>query len=177
MVATTVLLIIVLLLGGVFQQASSSWDAGFVRAEGGMDGRRFGLKRPIEVSGSKVTMCRLTDATAGSGVEKVVYQAAGTTVTRTAGGKESVIYERPAGGGNNGAVFSFVEAPAAVSARDYEGEAFKNPSIGVEWTQPSIRVRCTLTREGTFSGLSVRSWGKNGQADADSETRDDIVVE
>ena len=36
MVATAVLLVVVLMVGAVFRQASSSWDSGYARAEGGM---------------------------------------------------------------------------------------------------------------------------------------------
>ncbi len=199
MVATTVLAIIVLLLGGVFQQASSSWDAGFVRAEGGMavravvgslardlstavDGRRFGLTAPIEVpagGGSKITLARLRDGVApgdgGHDVQIVEYSASGSTVTRKilkgAGAGEktsSVIYSPPENAGGNGAVFTFSPGPAADYGRSYEDAEFNT----VKWTVPSVKVRCKLTREGVFSGLTVRSLGR----DSAEGTKDDIVV-
>ena len=72
MVATGILTILVLMVGGLFSQASSVWDAGYVRAEGGMvaraivgtiqrdlqmavDGRAFdglGFSSPVKSSGS-----------------------------------------------------------------------------------------------------------------------------
>ena len=192
MVATTVLAIIVLLLGGVFQQASSSWDAGFVRAEGGMavravvgslardlstavDGRRFGLTAPIET----ITLARLRDGVApgdgGHDVQIVQYSASGSTVTRKilkgAGAGEktsSVIYSPPENAGGNGAVFTFSPGPAADYGRSYEDAEFNT----VKWTVPSVKVRCKLTREGVFSGLTVRSLGR----DSAEGTKDDIVV-
>ena len=39
MVATGILLVLVMMVGGLFTQASSIWDAGYVRAEGGMVAR------------------------------------------------------------------------------------------------------------------------------------------
>ena len=194
-----VLAIIVLLLGGVFQQASSSWDAGFVRAEGGMavravvgslardlstavDGRRFGLTAPIEVpagGGSTITLARLRDGVApgdgGHDVQIVQYSASGSTVTRKilkgAGAGEkasSVIYSPPENAGGNGAVFTFSPGPAADYGRSYEDAEFNT----VKWTVPSVKVRCKLTREGVFSGLTVRSLGR----DSAEGTKDDIVV-
>lgn len=198
MVATTVLAILVLMLGGVFQQASSSWDAGFVRAEGGMavravvgalardlstavDGRRFGLSAPVEVpegGGSTITMIRLKAGPGDGGrdIQKIQYVANGSTVTRKilegAADDEdpsSVIYSQPDNAGANGAIFTFSPGPAADYGRYYEDEEFDS----VKWTVPSVKVRCKLTREGVFSGLTVRSVGR----DAMAGTKDDIVVQ
>ena len=77
MVATGVLLVVVLMVGAVFRQASSSWDGGYARAEGGMivrgvlgaiqrdlsqavDGRRFleDWDVPVKVSGGEVQFVR-----------------------------------------------------------------------------------------------------------------------
>ena len=80
MVATGILAILVLMVGGLFSQASSVWDAGYVRAEGGMvaraivgsiqrdlqsavDGRAFdglGFSSPVEASGSSIKMVVLS---------------------------------------------------------------------------------------------------------------------
>ena len=92
MVATAVMAIMVVMIGGLFQQASSSWDAGYIRAEGGMavravvgaltrdaataiDGRRFGLSAPVEASGSTITMYRLAPGAVGGNpdIVRVVY--------------------------------------------------------------------------------------------------------
>ncbi|MGI5868399.1 MAG: prepilin-type N-terminal cleavage/methylation domain-containing protein [Kiritimatiellia bacterium] len=79
MVATAVLLVVVVMVGDVFRQASSSWDSGYARAEGGMvvrgvlgsiqrelskaiDGRRFpGIwnhDAPVHVSGNTLEFIR-----------------------------------------------------------------------------------------------------------------------
>ena len=40
-----------------------------------------------------------------------------------------------------------------------------------QWTVPYVKVRCAMTRTGNVSGLTVRSYGKDGV-----ESGDDIVV-
>lgn len=195
MVATTVLAILVLMLGGMFQQASSSWDAGFVRAEGGMavravvgslardlstavDGRRFGLDAPVEVEPNRITMARLRDGAPAGGrdIQIVEYSTGQGQVSREikkgkAPNEEgsSVIYSQAENAGSYGALFTFSPGPDADYGRSYEDSEFGS----VKWTVPSVKVRCTLTRTGVFSGLSVRSWGPDGLAD----TQDDIVIQ
>ena len=89
MVATGILLIIVMMVGGLFTQASSVWDAGYVRAEGGMvaraivgaiqrdlqtavdgrafDGLGFGTKPLVSESGTiKFVSMKTPDATVGA---------------------------------------------------------------------------------------------------------------
>lgn len=198
LVATAVMAVMVVMIGGLFQQASSSWDAGYARAEGGMavravvgalardlstavDGRRFGLSAPVEVpegGGSTITMIRLKAGPGDGGrdIQKIQYVANGSTVTRKilegAADDEdpsSVIYSQPDNAGANGAIFTFSPGPAADYGRYYEDEEFDS----VKWTVPSVKVRCKLTREGVFSGLTVRSVGR----DAMAGTKDDIVVQ
>ena len=208
MVATAVMAIMVVMIGGLFQQASSSWDAGYVRAEGGMavravvgaltrdaatavDGRRFGLSAPVEVSGSKITMYRLAPgAVAGSrDIVKVVYEG-GSTVKRIVDGKSSTLYS--GGSGSNGANFTFSAGPEAdgtqtsAAARPYERRYYDSTGsqktsdfpAEVRWSVPYVKVRCALTRSGTFSGLTVRSLGRDGLAigDPDEAAKDDITV-
>ncbi len=208
MVATAVMAIMVVMIGGLFQQASSSWDAGYVRAEGGMavravvgaltrdaatavDGRRFGLSAPVEVSGSKITMYRLAPgAVAGSrDIVKVVYEG-GSTVKRIVDGKSSTLYS--GGSGSNGANFTFSAGPEAdgtqtsAAARPYERRYYDSTGsqktsdfpAEVRWSVPYVKVRCALTRSGTFSGLTVRSLGRDGLAigDPDEAAKDDIIV-
>ena len=208
MVATAVMAIMVVMIGGLFQQASSSWDAGYVRAEGGMavravvgaltrdaatavDGRRFGLSAPVEVSGSKITMYRLAPgAVAGSrDIVKVVYEG-GSTVKRIVDGKSSTLYS--GGSGSNGANFTFSAGPEAdgtqtsAAARPYERRYYDSTGsqktsdfpAEVRWSVPYVKVRCALTRSGTFSGLTVRSLGRDGLAigDPDEAAQDDIIV-
>jgi hypothetical protein len=209
MVATVVMAIMVVMIGGLFQQASSSWDAGYIRAEGGMavravvgaltrdaatavDGRRFGLSKPIEVDGSTITMYRLAPGAVGGNrdIVKVVYSG-GSTVTRKVGDSSSIIYSSVEGS-SNGAKFTFSAGPeasgnqSAAAARPYERRYYdetgaqKSSSFPgeVAWTVPYVKVRCELTRSGTFSGLTVRSLGRDGVGigDAGETARDDIIV-
>ena len=48
----------------------------------------------------------------------------------------------------------------------------------VVWNVPYVKVRCKLTRGGSFSGLTVRSLGRDGVANGSSgdKTQDDIIV-
>ena len=213
LVATAVMAIMVVMIGGLFQQASSSWDAGYIRAEGGMavravvgaltrdaatavDGRRFGLSAPVEVDGSTITMYRLAPGSVGSNrdIVKVVYRG-GSTVTRTVGSSSSTLYS--GGQGSNGAKFTFSAGPDASgeqysaedprkSSRPYERKYYDSTGTKqnsdfpdeVAWTVPYVKVRCELTRSGTFSGLTVRSVGRDGvENGTNGETsRDDIIV-
>ena len=208
MVATAVMLIMVVMIGALFRQASSSWDSGYATAEGGMavravvgaltrdaatavDGRRFGLSAPVEVSGSKITMYRLAPgAVAGSrDIVKVVYEG-GSTVKRIVDGKSSTLYS--GGSGSNGANFTFSAGPEAdgtqtsAAARPYERRYYDSTGsqktsdfpAEVRWSVPYVKVRCALTRSGTFSGLTVRSLGRDGLAigDPDEAAKDDIIV-
>lgn len=199
MVATAVMAIMIVMIGGLFQQASSSWDAGYVRAEGGMavravvgaltrdlataiDGRRFGLSEPVVVSGSSITMYRLFPGPGGGrDVRKVVYTG-GEKVTRKIGdGSATTIYEKP-DGRSYGARFTFYAGPetaqtgSSSGARPYEsGTRFPGE---IAWTVPYVKVRCDMTRTGSFSGLTVRSRGRDGVpngADGD-KAQDDIIV-
>lgn len=201
MVATAVMAIMVVMIGGLFQQASSSWDAGYIRAEGGMairavvgalmrdvatavDGRRFDLKAPVEVSSdSKITMYRLFPGADGRrDILKVVYSADGDSVTRQIGNeKPSTLYKKPQDASYS-AEFEFVPGPEtdqtrnSAGARPYE-KSTRFPGE-VAWTIPYVKVRCKLKRSGSFSGLSVRSLGRNGVENGTSgeKAKDDIVV-
>ena len=205
LVATAVMAIMVVMIGGLFQQASSSWDAGYVRAEGGMavravvgaltrdaatavDGRRFGLSAPVEVTGSQITMYRLAPGAVGGNrdIVKVVYKG-GSTVKRTVDGKESTLYS--GGSGSNGANFTFSAGPEAdgtqnaAATRPYERRYYDSTGAQktsdfpaeVLWNVPYVKVRCQLTRKGTFSGLTVRSLGRDGIG-VEEKSQDDIIV-
>ncbi len=211
MVATAVMAIMVVMIGGLFQQASSSWDAGYIRAEGGMavravvgaltrdaatavDGRRFGLSKPIEVESNKIKMWRLAPGAIGNNrdIVQVVYTG-GSDVKRNG----QTIYSAPDGQSSNGARFTFSAGPDASgeqysaedprkSSRPYERKYYDSTGTKqnsdfpdeVAWTVPYVKVRCELTRSGTFSGLTVRSLGRDGvENGAGGETaRDDIIV-
>ena len=205
LVATAVMAIMVVMIGGLFQQASSSWDAGYVRAEGGMavravvgaltrdaatavDGRRFGLSAPVEVTGSQITMYRLAPGAVGGNrdIVKVVYKGR-STVTRTVGSSSSTIYS--GGTGSSGANFTFSAGPEAdgtqnaAATRPYERRYYDSTGAQktsdfpaeVLWNVPYVKVRCQLTRKGTFSGLTVRSLGRDGIG-VEEKSQDDIIV-
>lgn len=110
MVATAVLMVIVLMIGSVFRQASSSWDSGYARAEGGMivrgvigsierelsravDGRIFGdvwlndYSGPVDVTDSTLTfICYKEGKSTGNTVVRephlIEYEWAGSKMSR-----------------------------------------------------------------------------------------------
>lgn len=117
MVATGILSILVVMVGGLFSQASSVWDAGYVRAEGGMvaraivgsiqrdlqsavDARAFdglGFSSPVKTSGdSSVEMVILSAIEpekrkkGDRGLRLVKYSCSASSVTRT----ESLVVAR-----------------------------------------------------------------------------------
>ncbi len=199
MVATAVMAIMIVMIGGLFQQASSAWDAGYIRAEGGMavravvgaltrdvatavDGRRFGLSKPIEVSESSITMYRLFPGADGKrDIRKVTYSG-GKTVTRKIGEEDATtLYDEPKDKAYS-AEFKFYAGPetdqtsGSANYRPYErGTRFPGE---IAWTIPYVKVRCVLTRGGSFSGLAIRSLGRNGVANGstDDKSQDDIIV-
>ena len=153
-----------------------------------VDGRRFGLSAPLEVGGSQITMYRLAPGAVGGNrdIVKVVYKG-GSTVTRTVGGSTTTIYS--GGQGSNGAKFSFSAGPeadgtqAAAATRPYEKRYYDSTGASktsdfpseVLWNVPYVKVRCELTRSGTFSGLTVRSLGRDGIG-VEEKSQDDIIV-
>lgn len=190
LVATAVMAIMIVMLGGVFQQASSSWDSGYVRAEGGMavravagaltrdlatavDGRRYGMSTPLSLSpgenGTGLTFWRLRDgAKDGNDVEKVTYDSKGDRNGKALFGQNSGAFDPPS--------FTYYAGPDTTSLRSYESDSDFSEDNGVVWRIPYVKVRCELTRRGTFSGLRVRSGGRDGVKDRDW-AGDDIVVQ
>ena len=211
MVATSILLVIVLMIGSIFRQASSFWDTGYARAEGGMvvrsvvgalgrdlatavDGRRFDKdlgNEPVKISSDSVSFCCYKPAT-GSTFERDVHRitysvSGGKEVSRT----DEVLSDdgssfRPKGSPSvianlDNAEFSFHAAAVPKDAekesekmRDYEDETFEKEIL---WTIPSIKVRLSLKTDNTFSGLEVRSFGRDGVPNEESQKKaDDIVV-
>ena len=220
MVATAVLLVVVLMVGAVFRQASSSWDGGYARAEGGMivrgvlgsiqrelsqavDGRRFpgvwDYDVPVNVNGSTLEFIRphfdqekgqtleeekkrekylLVSYKATSGkIEReqaeLKWNAASKEWSKASGSGKVEIYKDGAGmrpGFGFKARFEFagdeVDDPGVGLGPD------GNPKTGVFWTVPTVSLRVDLVRTGSFSGLRVRSLGRDGKKDTD----DDIMV-
>ena len=210
MVATGVLLVVVLMVGAVFRQASSSWDGGYARAEGGMivrgvlgaiqrdlsqavDGRRFleDWDVPVKVSGGEVQFVRpyfdqetkeeqyhLVTYTAGAGSVKRKWQLlkwnnTDKTWSVGGGGDEAEIYTdgkgmRPGYGFRARFEIAGDEVTDPGVGLDPDGK----PKKGVFWTVPTVSLRVDLVRTGSFSGLRVRSLGRDGKKDTD----DDILV-
>ncbi len=223
MVATAVLLVVVLMVGAVFRQASSSWDGGYARAEGGMivrgvlgsiqrelsqavDGRRFPGAwdhaeddGPVYVGGGTLEFIRPhfdQEKKPTQEEEKkrekyllVTYRATSGKVEReqmelkwNEGSKEwsksgssdsSEIYKdgkgmRPGYGFKARFEFAGDEVPDPGVGLGPDG----NPKTGVFWTVPTVSLRVDLVRTGSFSGLRVRSLGRDGKKDTD----DDIMV-
>lgn len=220
MVATAVLLVVVLMVGAVFRQASSSWDGGYARAEGGMivrgvlgsiqrelsqavDGRRFpgvwDYDVPVNVNGSTLEFIRphfdqekgqtpeeekkrekylLVSYTATSGKiereQQVLKWNEGSKKWQNDGSPErSDIYKDGAGmrpGYGFKARFKFVGAEVDDPGVGLGPDG--KPKTGVFWTVPTVSLRVDLIRTGSFSGLRVRSLGRDGKKDTD----DDIMV-
>lgn len=223
MVATAVLLVVVLMVGAVFRQASSSWDGGYARAEGGMivrgvlgsiqrelsqavDGRRFpgawdhaDDDGPVFVSGSTLEFIRphfdqekkqtLEEEKKREKYLLVSYKATSGKIEReqtelkwnegsedwskAGGSTSSEIYKdgkgmRPGYGFKARFEFAGDKVPDPGVGLDEKGQ----PKMGVFWTVPTVSLRVDLVRTGSFSGLRVRSLGRDGKKD----TPDDIMV-
>ena len=214
MVATSILLVIVLMIGSIFRQASSFWDTGYARAEGGMvvrsvvgalgrdlatavDGRRFepnwdGPVRGIQPGGSSSSFsfyCYKPPTGKGDSyqreIHRITYTASGGSVTR----KDEILPDSPGSDSltDNGvstiadvdnAKFEFFASSGTAAGRDYEKPS-SAPDFagGVAWTVPAIKVRLSLETDNTFSGLEVRSFGRDGVPNEESQKKaDDIVV-
>ena len=231
MVATAVLLVVVLMLGSVFRQASSAWDSGYARAEGGMvvrgvlgsihrelshavDGRHFPgawsdsyMDVPVYVSDNTLAFIRpefnyipprseqqseeeiekqkeqylLVTYTVGSGEvtrkwERLVWHASTSNPPgywSTSGGKSSEIYKDDMrhGYGFESEFKFFADTKPEPDLDVLHDEAGQHRE-GFFWTVPTVSVRVTFTRKGKFSGLRVRSVGRDGEEDTD----DDVVI-
>ena len=191
MVATAIMVIMVFMVGSVFQQSSSAWDAGYARAEGGMavrtvvgsltrdlatavDGRRFGMSAPVEVSGGSLKLVRL--GSDGS-FEEVEYTLGDDTAKRKSSRTEDAeLYHRDPDSPYH-ASFWFSSrqiAEGKFPLRDFEEDSDFPGSVA--WTVPYVKVRCELKREGLVSGLYVRSLGRDGIPNDRSKSDDDIIV-
>ena len=63
--------------------------------------------------------------------------------------------------------------------RTYENVANNGVTFSNEifWNVASVSINVSLTRTGSFSGLEVTSFGRNGVPDSDIKTKnDDIIV-
>ena len=158
-----------------------------------IDGRIYGLKDPVEVGNTSVELVCYKPAKTENGayrreIHRIKY-VGGASVSRhdsVLNGKKgwtavgsSTIY---AGGtGANGAKCTF-SAPGPIDEYDYRiyERKGKSPSFqdALAWEIPSVKVRMELTRTGSFSGLTVVSYGADGLSNSDenSDDPDDIIV-
>lgn len=125
---------------------------------------------------------------------KITYTG-GTSVKRTdsvqkkTGGWQSVgssdIYPGDATGYGAKFTFEAIDPPPknktnpTSSDSDRNGAAYEGDSDAADyvWNGPvAVKVTLKLTQDGSFSGLSVRSWGKNGVPGAKGNGEDDDIV-
>ena len=162
-----------------------------------VDGRAYG-EASFTCSGSKLEFVCLKP-TVRNGVtnrepHKITYQG-GSSVKRTdsvqkeSGGWQSAgssdIYAGDAAGYSAKFTFEAIDPPpknktnpnssdSDRSGSDYEGLQESDEYI---WDGPvAVKVTLKLTQDGSFSGLSVRSWGRNGVEGASGNGEDDDIV-
>lgn len=197
MVATAVMVIMVLMIGSVFQQTSSSWDAGYARAEGGMavrtvvgsltrdlatavDGRRFDLTSPVKCGGNTLEFYRLKESAEG-GIEYVKYEVGKNSAKRNGKDLITPLDKFDAEFSLSMPVYGTKEDPdpdePKVPVRSFEnGSFFASGDKPVVWTVPYVKIRCELSRKGSLSGLYVRSLGQDGVPNGTGDRGDDIIV-
>ncbi len=162
-----------------------------------VDGRAYG-EACFTCNGQKLEFVCLKP-TVRNGVtnrepHKITYTG-GTSVKRTdsvqkkGGGWQSVgsseIYAGDAAGYGAKFTFEAIDPPTknqtnpGSSESDRSGSAYEGNSDAADyvWAGPaSVKVTLKLTQDGSFSGLSVRSWGKNGVPGAKGNGEDDDIV-
>ena len=218
LVATTIMLLLIVMIGSLFRQATSSWDTGRARGEGGMvtrgvvgaisadlataiDGRPYGAGLPA-ASGSTLTfVCYKPTLDGGSKrreVHKISYRVGSGQVTREDtvwNGKgfgnrtESVLYKESKDSSDYRYGMEFKVATldkpdsGLLSPSQFPKESDRTYETKTTWdgtwADPvSVKVRVTLTQEKAFSGLTVRSLGRNGVDDDDEKSKepDDILI-
>ena len=216
-VAVTVLLVMTVLLGSVFRQATSAWDTGRVRGEGGMiargvigsvsrdlataiDGRPYGHGWGLpKASGNTLEFVCLKEAdSGGQEVHWIKYEVDAGSVTKTdqtwtgdgpGPVKKSSLFKSREGQKftleDTGDVFTEIPIPKELRERKYESgspdakSGYERYDVKAKWpTAPAaIKIRISFSQEGSFSGVSVRSLGRNGVPDDTEGTiNDDIVI-
>ena len=197
-VATSVLIILTLMIGSLFRQATSSWNTGRVRGEGSMiarsvlgavardlataiDGRPYGFSGGPEASdGSLEFVCVKSAGARGQSVHKISY-----TVTPTGATRKDAVWDGDSfGPARNFTLFEIGSGESPVEEASFElvGAAAQSRSFeknaGAKWPgATAVKLRMKLSQKGAFTGVSVRSRGKNGIEDSENGTNnDDIVV-
>ena len=160
-----------------------------------VDGRAYGMSSSMECSGTSLKFWCLKP-TVRNGVTNrephLITYAGGSSVTRKdkpfeGTEKSSTIYPGDAAGYSAKFTFEAIDPPPksktnpSSSDSDRSGNGYEGDSDAADyvWDGPaSVKVTLKLTQDGSFSGLSVRSWGKNGVPGAkDNGEDDDIVVQ
>ncbi len=202
-VATAILIILTFMTGSLFRQATSAWDTGRVRGEGGMvarailgavsrdlasaiDPRPYGESFPSSGSSLKLVCLKAPDED-GNSVFHVAYNVGNASVKRTekpwtgsgwGDETESILFQREAGDDsfsidNPGEAFTVVGS--TVDLRDPAETDFGTSDT--KWDGPAaVKVRVVFTQKGKFAGVLVRSLGKNGVEDGTDGKRDDDIV-
>lgn len=201
MVATAIFIVIVTMIGAVFRQASSSWEAGYASAEGGavirgvigtiqrelstaVDGRAFpGVfdkdDPPVKISSSKLEfICLKTAPSEDKSVREphlVTYNWTGGEMTRTDQGLTRNVGKWVKEGGGNKTIL-YTEGSDPVFSAEFTFHKTEDRSLF--WTVPRVSIIGKLTRRGSFSGLEVRSYGRNGfpNDDTTKSKNDDIIA-
>lgn len=197
-VATTVFLILSLMIGALFRQAASAWDAGRVRGEGGMlargilgsisrdlataiDGRPYGKGLP-SASGNTLKFVCLKKMGGKGAFEPHYIEYNGT--------KRSDWVWKKAGWAKNGEPIDLGETDnASFNIKKLEFSEIGLPDtgdperdeettgFGAKWTGPAaVKMRLVFEQSGAFSGLEVRSLGKNGVGDTEGDDHNDDII-
>ena len=158
-----------------------------------VDGRAYGMSSSMECSGTTLKFWCLKP-TVHNGVTNrephLITYTGGTSVKRKDkpyGGteKSSDIYPGDATGYSAKFSFDAIDPPpkaktnpsSSDSDRDGAGYEKLTDSGDYVWDGPaSVKVTLKLTQDGSFSGLSVRSWGRNGVEGASGNGEDDDII-
>lgn len=188
MVATAVLLIMVLMVGSLFRSAASSWDSGYARADGGSLFRAVAgalardLSTAVEISSKSGSSIRFVCFKPGkTGADEELHEIE-YSLTRSKGTRTDLTLNEKTDlyvADNDSPItpdfhLDYLD-PLDSNLTDRSYESSGNYE---KWTVPAVKLRCKLTRTGSFSGLSVLSLGpdgKEGLSDG-AKDNDDIVV-
>lgn len=98
-------------------------------------------------------------------------------------GDKAVLYSEESGAMYRGVSFKFSEANLSdISESPRNFEKVRDPKTGmvfsdeIYWNVPAVVIDTELTRDGSFSGLEVRSYGRNGVPDADAAGKNDDLI-
>lgn len=187
MVATALLVMVVGMIGFVFRQSSMSWDSGIRRAEGStqvravvgaierdlrlaVDAREFGMQQSF--SSTSLRFVALLEPEVGSDdrVPTYITFTGGTTVERTA--QRLICNDENWSRGDDTETSTLLEpnaADASIRIRYNPMDDDADP----DGLPAYVTIQAELILMDRFSGLSVRSSGRDGV----KGTKDDIVTQ